>query len=117
MITNFLPPISVVLIFLPLVGAYDLDEFPVELQPVFSAVLWINVVALNLRLVFRIMAFKHVYGCYDVIGVLLRWSIAVAVNALAVARAWKIYFFDSALASRPIVWAKTQHEVPIDFSS
>ncbi|HEY7299115.1 MAG TPA: glycosyl transferase family protein [Xanthobacteraceae bacterium] len=117
MLTSFLPPISVALIVLFLLGAYDLDQLPAELEPSLSAVLWINVVALNLRFVFRILAFRHVYGRYDLTGVLLRWSVAVAVNALAVARAWKLYFFDSALASRPIVWAKTQHEVPIDFSS
>ena len=72
---------------------------------------------MNLRLLFRVLAFKQVYGRYDVIGVLLRWPVAVVVNALAVLKAWRIYFFESALASRPIVWAKTQHEVPMDFSA
>jgi hypothetical protein len=68
-------------------------------------------------LVFRIAAFKQVYGCYDVTGVLLRWPVSVVVNACAVLRAWRIYFLESGLASRPIVWAKTQHEVPMDFSN
>jgi hypothetical protein len=62
-------------------------------------------------------AFKQVYGSYDAVGVLLRWLVGVIVNGLAAWRAWHIYFFESRLASRPIVWAKTQHEVPMDFSA
>src|SRR5262249_18595384 len=117
MFTNLLPPISVVLLILMVVGAYDLDELPPALQPVLLPVLSINIAAMTLRFVFRVLAFKQVYGRYDVGGVLLRWPVAVVVNALAVWRAWRIYFFESGLASRPIVWAKTQHEVPMDFSS
>lgn len=117
MVTNFLPPISVAMLLLIIVGACDLDQLPPDLQPWLFPVLAVNIAAMNLRLLFRVLAFRQVYGRYDVIGVLLRWPVAVVVNALAVLRAWRIYFFESALASRPIVWAKTQHEVPMDFSA
>lgn len=117
MVTNFLPPISVAMLLLIIVGACDLDQLPPDLQPWLLPVLAVNIAAMNLRLLFRVLAFRQVYGRYDVIGVLLRWPVAVVVNALAVLRAWRIYFFESALASRPIVWAKTQHEIPMDFSA
>jgi len=116
-ITNFLPPISLALLIPLVLGAFDLDQLPPTLQPLLPPVLFANIVAMNLRLVFRVAAFKEVYGRYDAFGVLLRWPVAVLVNALAVLRAWRIYFFESGLATRPIVWAKTQHEVPMDFSS
>jgi adsorption protein B len=86
MITNFLPPISIVLILLLFLDTYDLDQLPPELEPTLSLVLWVNVAAMNLRLAFRVLAFRQVYGCYNIAGVLLRWAVAVAVNAVAVLR-------------------------------
>lgn len=116
MITNFLPPLSLALLIPLLFGAFDLDQVPPFMEPVLPVIFLINIAAMNLRFIFRAMAFKQVYGRYDVVGVLLRWPVAVVVNALAVLHAWRIYFFESRRASRPIVWAKTQHEVPMDFS-
>jgi adsorption protein B len=116
-VTNFLPPISLAFLILLACGACDLDDLPPSLQPILSGALSINIVALILRFGFRMAAFKQVYGSYDAVGVLLRWLVGVIVNALAAWRAWHIYFFESRLASRPIVWAKTQHEVPMDFSA
>jgi adsorption protein B len=117
MISNFLPPISLALLVPLVLGFYDLDQLPPDLEPALAPVLAANIAAMSLRLVFRATAFKQVYGHYNPIGVMIRWPVAVAVNALAVFRAWRIYFFESGLATRPIVWAKTQHEVPMDFST
>ena len=58
-------------------AASDLDELPPALQPVLLPILLINIAAMNLRLVFRVLAFKQVYGRYDFTGVLLRWPVAV----------------------------------------
>jgi len=117
LVTNFLPPISLVLMMLLFCGAADFDELPPSLEPTLSLVLWINIVALALRYAFRVAAFKQVYGRYDALGVLLRWPVGMVVNALAVWGAWRTYIFESAMASRPVVWAKTQHEVPMDFTT
>jgi adsorption protein B len=117
LVTNFLPPISLAIMIFLACGGYDLDELPPSLEPTLSLVLPINIVALALRYAFRMRAFKQVYGRYDAIGVLRRWPVGMIVNALAVWGAWRTYIFESALASRPVVWAKTQHEVPMDFST
>jgi adsorption protein B len=56
-----------------------------------------------------------VYGFWDPLGIALRWPIALYINMAAVWRAWKTYLGESALATRPIVWSKTAHEIPENF--
>jgi bacteriophage N4 adsorption protein B len=116
MVTNLLPPASLAFIVLLASGACDPNYLPPYLESAFSLILSINVVALVLRYVVRVLAFKQVYGRYEPLGVLVRWPVGVVVNAWAVLRAWRTYFFESAMATKPIGWAKTQHEVPMDFA-
>jgi cellulose synthase/poly-beta-1,6-N-acetylglucosamine synthase-like glycosyltransferase len=117
MVTNFLPPVSLVFLGLLLCGSCDMAYLPPDLQPVFSVVLSINLVALVSRYLIRMSAFKRVYGRYDALGVMLRWPVGVVVNAIAVLHAWRTYLFESAMATKPIAWAKTEHEVPMDFAA
>jgi adsorption protein B len=46
-----------------------------------------------------------------------RWPVAAIVNFVAVFRAWKTYLIESDFATKPIVWSKTAHEVPDDFTT
>ena len=71
-------------------------------------------VFLLLRYFVRVRACHQVYGVWDPLGIALRWPVGLYVNMAAVWRAWKIYLGDSAFATRPIAWAKTDHEIPDD---
>jgi adsorption protein B len=115
LLTNFLPPISFALMMLVVFGPLDLDDMPPQWELLFSASLVVNVGALCIRYIVRMVALKQIYGRYNPLGVAVRWPIAVLINGIASFRAWKIYFFDSKFASRPITWAKTQHELPTNF--
>jgi Glycosyltransferase like family 2 len=115
MITNFLPPISLLLLGLLLLGYINLDELPPELEPLLVASMWINLVALIARYFIRAASCRQVYGRFDWIGVAKRWPLSLYINMVAVFRAWKTYIGESAFASRPIVWSKTTHELPDDF--
>ena len=76
--------------------------------------MWINLFALIIRYVVRVLAGHQVYGKYDWIGIAARWPAAIYINMVAVYRAWVTYLGESELATRPIVWSKTAHEVPDD---
>jgi adsorption protein B len=114
-ITNFLPPISLALLILLVLGFIDPAYMPQEIEGLFAASLWINFVALFSRYFIRVSASKQVYGIYDLHGVFIRWPIGMYINAVAVFRAWKTYLGESRFATRPIVWSKTTHELPEDF--
>ncbi len=115
MVTNFLPPISLVLLGCLLLGYIDVTDLPADLEPLLATSMSINLVALIARYVVRVAACRQVYGTFDWIGVALRWPLSVYINMAAVFRAWKSYIGESAFASKPIVWSKTTHEVPDDF--
>ena len=114
-ITNFLPPISLFLFGLLLLGAIDADDVPAQYQPLLLASMWINLVALVARYLIRVAAYRQVYGRLDFIGVAVRWPVSLYINMAASFRAWRTYFGESAFASKPIVWSKTAHELPTDF--
>jgi adsorption protein B len=115
MITNFLPPFSLLLLLLVATGAIDSAALPPDLEPLFRISLILNFAALVIRYLVRVGACRQVYGAYDLIGVAFRWPVALYVNMVAVWRAWKTYFGESAFATKPIVWSKTTHELPEDF--
>jgi adsorption protein B len=77
----------------------------------------LNLFALVVRLVVRLAACGQVYGKLDFLGVIERWPVAAIVNFVAVFRAWKTYLTESEFATKPIVWSKTAHEVPDDFTT
>jgi len=114
-ITNFLPPIAFVFLVLVITGTIDPAAVPPALQPIFSASLLFNLFAFALRYILRIASCRQVYGTFEPIAVAVRWPIALWVNMMAVFRAWKIYLTESDFARKPIVWAKTAHELPEDF--
>lgn len=114
-VTNLLPPVALVL-----AGAAFAFEIPTEpesaaLRETLIVILVFNGVALVFRAAIKIVSIRRVYGFYDPLGVLVRWPVGVCVNCIATARAWRSFLFESRLASRPITWAKTQHELPDHF--
>ena len=117
MITSFLPPISAFLLVLMLLGYIDIADMSEPMGDILMASMWINLIALITRYVVRVRACYQVYGTYDWIGIALRWPAALYINMAAVYRAWKTYLGESELATKPIVWSKTTHEIPDDFAS
>jgi adsorption protein B len=117
MITNFLPPISLILLTLILAGSVDPATMPAEFQAVFSLSISLNLLSLFARYLIRVAACRQVYGIYDLLGIAMRWPVSLYINMAAVWRAWKTYVGESAFASKPIVWSKTAHELPQDFTA
>jgi bacteriophage N4 adsorption protein B len=114
-ITNFLPPLSLLFLGLLVLGYLDLSEMPPSLEPVFVLSMWANLIALIVRYVVRVTACRKVYGMFDWFGVAVRWPVALYINMAAVFRAWKTYLGESEFATKPVVWSKTVHELPDDF--
>ena len=117
MITSFLPPISAALLGLMLLGYVELADFPEPMGDVVIVSMWINFFALITRYVVRVISGYEVYGKYDWIGIAMRWPAALYINMAAVYRAWKTFLGESELATKPIVWSKTVHDIPDDFVS
>ena len=115
-ITNFLPPLSLLFLGLLVLGYLDLSEMPPSLEPVFVLSIWANLIALIVRYVVRVTACRKVYGMFDWFGVAVRWPVALYINMAAVFRAWKTYLGESEFATKPVVWSKTVHELPDDFA-
>ncbi len=117
MITSFLPPLSLALLCLMLLGYIDVADLSAPMDDILIASMWINLVALITRYVVRVLAGGQVYGKRDWIGIAMRWPAALYINMAAVYRAWKTYLGESQLATRPIAWSKTVHEIPDDFAT
>lgn len=90
---------------------------PDHLIPIFEISIALNLFALVVRLIVRLAASGQVYGKLDLLGIIERWPVAAIVNFVAVFRAWKTYLTESDFATKPIVWSKTAHEVPDDFTT
>jgi bacteriophage N4 adsorption protein B len=114
-VTNFLPPVSLIFLVLLLFGGVDLSAAAPEVQDLISLSVSLNIGFLVLRYLVRVGACHRVYGVWDPLGIALRWPVSLYVNMAAVWRAWKTYLGESAFATRPIVWSKTAHEIPEDF--
>ena len=114
-LTNFLPPVSLIFLTLLLLGAADPSAAPPQVQDLLSFSVSVNIGFLVLRYLVRVGACHRVYGVWDPLGIALRWPVALYINMAAVWRAWKTYLGESAFATRPIVWSKTTHEIPEDF--
>ncbi len=115
-VANFLPLFSIVLLAACLVVRPDFSAFAPWQRSLLLAVLALNSVSLVLRLVQKSLSLRKIYGSYDVLGLFARWPFALIINALAAARAWRSFIVKSGLASKPIAWAKTQHELPATFN-
>jgi adsorption protein B len=100
-----------------LLGYVELADFPEPMGNVVIVSMWINLFALITRYVVRVISGHEVYGKYDWIGIAMRWPAALYINMAAVYRAWKTFLGDSELATKPIVWSKTVHDIPDDFVS
>ena len=116
-VTNFLPPVSLSLLLLLILGFYHLEDMSEHSANVLAVSLMINLAALIMRYAIRVGACLQVYGQFDPVGVAIRWPVALYINMVAVFRAWKTYVGESKFATRPIVWSKTAHELPEDFMS
>jgi adsorption protein B len=115
MITNFLAPASVVLMILGLAGLIDPEALPRDMYRLFQWSLSFNLLAVVFRYVARLAASYRVYGRLDWLGVAIRWPVSLYINMVSTFRAWIIYLGESELATSPIVWSKTTHDVPDDF--
>lgn len=117
MITNFLPPISLALFALVLLGAVDLKNLTPGYEQLFYWSLTFNIVAAGFRYAARLTANYQVYGTFHWLAIAIRWPVAIYINMVATYRAWKIYFGESQLGTVPIVWSKTDHHIPDDFAN
>lgn len=114
-VANFLPFVSMLLLALCLAVTPDFGQFSTWQRYLAWAVLSINTLSIAVRIYFKALALREVYGTYDVVGLVARWPVAMLINAVAVGRAWRSFLGESRLASRPIAWAKTHHELPAVF--
>ncbi len=117
MISSLLPPLSFALLCFMLLDFIDIADLPEPMGDILIVSMWINLASLITRYVVRVLAGSQVYGKRDWVGVAVRWPAALYINMAAVFRAWKTYLGESELATRPIVWSKTVHEVPDDFAT
>jgi adsorption protein B len=113
--TNLLPLVSLLIMFSALLVGAESAHLPPWQKYLLWFVLAGNTISIFVRLYFKAVAFRTVYGAYDVIGIVLRWPLGIIINAVAVASAWRMFIVDSRLASRPVAWAKTRHELPAVF--
>ncbi len=115
-IANFLPLISLVILAACLMIQPDYSAMADWQKTLLIGVLAMNSLNIVVRVMMKALALKTIYHTYDIVGLLARWPIALIINALAAARAWRSFIVESGLASKPIAWAKTQHEIPVTFS-
>lgn len=76
-----------------------------------QTILWLNLLALSLRVAQRFYFVARLYGWEHGLLAIPRMVIGNIVNFYAVARAWKL-FLSSRLFGTPIVWDKTTHDFP-----
>jgi adsorption protein B len=111
MFTAFLAPLS----FIYFIGIliFGIDDHHISATT--ASILWwsvvINMFACLIRYWVRVSSHNNVYGNGNFVGIVIRWFVSLWVDALATARAWKMFLVDSSFATRPVAWAKTTHEV------
>jgi hypothetical protein len=110
-----LAPLSLLLLLIALMVGVKGQSLSPTLDFVSTAMLAFNIIAMLFRLYFKAIAFREIYGIYGIGGILSRWPLAMIINAAAVLCAWRSFLIESRLASRPITWVKTQHELPAVF--
>jgi adsorption protein B len=115
-ITNLLAPLSLLLLIIALLVGVKHQSLSRTLDLISVAMLAFNAITMSLRLYFKAISFHQIYGFYGIGGILVRWPLAILINAIAVLRAWRVFLIESGLASRPIAWIKTQHELPPVFA-
>jgi adsorption protein B len=111
-ITNLLAPLSLLLLIIALLIGVKHKSLSPALDLLLATMLVFNIIVMSLRLYFKAISFRRIYGVYGIGGILFRWPLAIVINAVAVLRAWWSFLIESGLASRPITWVKTQHELP-----
>ena len=73
-----------------------------------------NFVGFVIRYVQRLRFYANVYGSCPAHLVLIRWPVAIIINALAALRAF-YQFYLSELGIKKLKWSKTQHTLPKEF--
>ncbi len=114
-ITNILPLISLFLLGIGLIGRPDMSHLGTFLTAGLFLVLIANTLNIFVRIIIKALAFRDVYGYFNILGLLTRWPVSLVVNAIAVLRAWNMFLVESRFASREVSWAKTMHEIPLSF--
>jgi hypothetical protein len=94
--------------------AWLLDPLP--LQRVFSgrgvaALFAVNVFFMCNRVLQRHICVARVYGTLAALPIMIRWPLAILINACASLRAIRQHA-TALVAGRDITWAKTSHEIP-----
>lgn len=115
-VANILPLVSLALLLVCLLAGPDPSGLSDWQRRLLLVVLGINSASIAIRILQKAAALRRVYGFFDLLGLVARWPIAMLINAIAVARAWRSFIVESALASKPVVWAKTKHELPENFA-
>ena len=114
-ITNLLAPLSLLLLIIALLIGVKHQSLSRTFDLISATMLGFNLITMSFRLYFKAISFRDIYGFYGIGGILARWPLAILINAIAVLRAWRSFLIESGLASRPIAWVKTQHELPLVF--
>lgn len=109
---NLLPVVSLLILLICLTIGIDRTHVPAWQVHMLQFVLTVNTISIFLRIYFKTQALRQIYGTHDFFGLIIRWPVAFVINAIATARAWRTFFVESRMASQPIIWAKTQHELP-----
>jgi hypothetical protein len=83
-------------------------------HPIIFAVIGINIFGFFIRIIQRVRFHGIVYGSYPVAIIIIRWPVAIVINATAAARAFYQYKL-SVFGIRKLKWSKTTHELPKEF--
>jgi adsorption protein B len=97
--------------------AWLIDPIPLHTTvgvPAVSVLLAANVFFMCNRLLQRHICVARVYGGLAALPIVIRWPVAIVVNACASFRAFQQYAI-SVVAGKKIIWAKTTHEIPDTF--
>jgi len=79
-----------------------------------SVLLAVNIFFMCNRLLQRHICVARVYGGLAALPIVIRWPVAIIINAFASFQAIRQYAI-SRIAGKKIIWAKTTHEIPDTF--
>jgi len=83
-------------------------------RPVVAALFALNILLMGNRLLQRHVCVARVYGVRGALPTLIRWPLAIIINACASLRAIRQHAM-ALLDGKEIEWAKTSHEIPDTF--
>lgn len=97
------------------IGALFLPRIITDLYTTpIAYILMLNVAGFVIRAFQRIRHHGIVYSTYPILVIMLRWPVAIVINALSSVRAG-YQFYLSIFKNQKIAWSKTKHKLPKDF--